>query len=221
MEFRLPFSSAKPPFYVSLTPAYLSRTIQTWEGPYGTHDVDFNWGSRWGDISLEPADNKDANNALEVLYLKDIPKRSISTEGDTMWLTNSRVQIQETANDSTTYTNEIEIGIRDCDTKHRPWDGLTIEVTGYISYSNTVYPFNYIINDVVFEIVLAKDDFQTTPLISEATKPFGLGYDSTLKVFWFLIDGPEVPSGAITSEYIIQEIVSVTPTSPFEPPTPA
>lgn len=217
MEFRLPFNSAKPPFYVSLND---EREINTWEGPYGTHDVDFNWGSRWGDITLEPADNKDSANAVEVLYLKDIPKRNISTEGDSMWLTNSRVQIQNQASDAPTLSNQIEIGIRDCDTKHRPWDGLTIEVTGYISYTTSTYPFNFTINDVVFEIVLEKDDFQTTPAISEITKPFGLGYDSDYKVFWFLIDGPEVPSGAITSEYIIQEIVSVTPTSPFEPPTP-
>jgi len=40
MEFRLPFNSAKPPFYVSLNS---EREIQTWDGPYGTHDADFNW----------------------------------------------------------------------------------------------------------------------------------------------------------------------------------
>jgi len=219
MEFRLPFNSAKPPFYVSLNS---EREIQTWDGPYGTHDADFNWGSRWGDILLENADNKDATNAVEVLYLKDIPKRSISSEADSMWITNSRVQMQVRPTDygslDPELNNKIEVGIRECDVKHRPWDGLTIEVTGYIEYGITEYPFNAYVYDVVFEFVLAKEDFQTTPVIPSAQRPYGLGYDPDKSVFWFLIDGPEVPSCATWSYYTIGDILSVTPSSPFEPP---
>ena len=223
MEFRLPFNSAKPPFYVSLND---EREMQTWEGPYGSHDVDFNWGSDWGDVNLAETSNKDAMEAVEVLYLKDIPKRNIASEAGAgqLWLTNSRVQIQPRPSDygsvDPALNNKIELGIRDCDTKHRPWDGLTIEVTGYITYQVT-YPTELFIYDVVFEIVLAKADFQTTPVIAEIDRPYGLGYDPDYKVYWFLIDGPEVPSGAVWSYYTIEEIVSVTPTSPFEPPTPA
>jgi hypothetical protein len=222
MEFRLPFNSAKPPFYVSLTPAFLSRQINTWEGPTGSHDADPNWNSNWGDVEFTPADNKDANNAVEVLYLKDIPKRGYDADpSDTMWLTNSRVQIQDSATDAPTLSNQIELGIRDCDTKHRPWDGLTIEVTGYMEYTPNTPPYLPLtIYDVVFEFTLAKEDFQTTPLTPDENNE-GLGYSPILRIFWFLIDGPEVPSGATYSTYTIQEIVSVTPTSPFEPPTPA
>jgi hypothetical protein len=224
MEFRLPFSSAKPPFYVSVND---QRELNTWEGPYGTHDVDFNWGSEWGNVVLAPTDNKDAMNAVEVLYLKNIPKRNIPSEESVsgqLWLTNSRVQIQPRRSDygslDPDFNNKIELGIRDCDIKHRPWDGLTIEVTGYITYQVT-YPYELFIYDVVFEIVLAKADFQTTPVMAEIDRPYGLGYDPDYKVFWFLIDGPEVPSGAVWSYYTIQDIVSVTPASAFEPPTPA
>jgi hypothetical protein len=223
MEFRLPFNSAKPPFYVSLND---QRYLETWEGPYGTHDVDFNWGSDWGNTTLDFTDNKDAMNAVEVLYLKDIPKRNIASEGSGIgqfWPTNSRVQIQQRITNygflNPSLNNKIELGIRECDINHRPWDGLTIKVTGYITYE-LIYPIELYIYDVVFEIILAKDDFKTTPIIPIETRPEGLGYDPDKRVYWFLIDGPEVPSGSLWAYYSIQEIVSVTPASAFEPPTP-
>ena len=228
MEFRLPFNSFKPPFYVSLNNA---REIKTWEGPYGSHDVDFNWASDWGNVALAETSNKDATNAVEVLYLKDIPRVSYLTDPDhglgpvQYWLTNSRVQMQRRPSDygllDPDINNKIELGIRECDTKHRPWDGLTIEVTGYITYYPAGGPYEIIINDVVFEFTLAKEDFKIIPVIPEIDRPYGLGYDPDLRIFWSQIDGPEVPSGAIWSYYSIVEIVSVTPTSPFELPTPA
>ena len=226
MEFRLPFNSYKPPFYVSLND---DRYLEVWEGPYGTHDADSNWGSDWGNVDLEETSNKDATEAVEVLYLKDIPKRNATADynagGDQFWLTNSRVQMQTRRTDYGDHdpdlNNKIELGIRECDTKHRPWDGLTIEVTGYITYYPAGGPYEIVINDIVFEFTLAKADFQTTPVIPEIDRPYGLGYDSLFNIYWFLIDGPEVPSGAVWSYYTIQDIVSVTPTSPFEPPTPA
>jgi hypothetical protein len=178
----------------------------------------------WNNINASIPDyNANKEQYDDRLFLKQQPRRFYGTLRQGVYFNRCVLEGREVG--SPPWREEdwaLQIEITECDVKHRPWEGteITVEMAETTPTSTTYYNYTLELNS---------SNFAITPALTDNYPPLGFyrtGYNTGSKTFYSItgILGTDIARGTTAKPYkktTINKIVSITPSSAYEPPTPA
>jgi hypothetical protein len=205
MEFRLPFSSGYSPFYYSIKNADIPN--QNWNN---TEETEYDGNKEQYDVNV---------------FLKQSPRQSIKNEGVLIKI----CPIHEREVGDPAWREEdwgLQIKVSECDIKHRPWVDVVVIIEMIQTTPSGSTNYNITIS-------LDSTSFDTTPAVTNHGPDPGFfgayyyrtGYDTDQIAFYSVTEilGTDITRGTVETPFritTINRIVSITPASAFEPPTP-
>jgi hypothetical protein len=230
-----PFSNEIPPFYFAVG-RYQNIPNQNWNDnlpeygepeDYSPNKVEFNEDRTeygWGDRGF---------------VLKQQPRRFSGMLKQGVFITRCAKAIREHDFDPADYREEdwgLQIAVTECDIKHRPWEGVDI-VIEMEHRERMGSPGDFYTETTYYNITVSLNSshFNTSPAVTSYGPEPGIfggyyyrtGYDNETKTFYSVTEtlgtditrssSMDAPPPSSTS---IHKIISISPSSALEPPTP-